>query len=71
MLIMAPSTFLVLDTTEVLDTAGGQTTMSNPYHKPSPADAVWTYQGSNAQSRVDFYEKDGCKMDHYHYVQVG
>ena len=39
--------------------------MSNPDHKSNPADAGWTYQGSNAQSRVDFYEKDGCKMDYY------
>ncbi|CAL5229430.1 g12752 [Coccomyxa viridis] len=39
--------------------------MSNPHHKANPADAGWTYQGSNAQSRVDFYEKDGCKMDYY------
>ena len=39
--------------------------MSNSYHKANPADAGWTYEGSNAQSRVDFYEKDGCKMDYY------
>ena len=25
----------------------------------------WTYQGSNAQSRVDFWHKDGVKLDYY------
>ena len=25
----------------------------------------WTYQGSNAQSRVDYWQKDGVKLDYY------
>lgn len=37
-----------------------------PKHSANPADHGWTYQGSNAQSRVDFYQNDqGVKMDYY------
>jgi len=39
--------------------------MSYPRHNVHPVNAGWTYKGSNAQSRVDFYEKDGCRMDYY------
>ncbi|GMH34316.1 hypothetical protein BSKO_02150 [Bryopsis sp. KO-2023] len=34
-------------------------------HNANPQDYGWTYQGSNQQSRVDFYERDGVKMDYY------
>lgn len=43
----------------------GQPRMSNPYHSTNPANAGWTYQGHNAQSRVEYYAKDGVKMDYY------
>ena len=36
--------------------------MSYPRHNVHPVNAGWTYKGSNAQSSVDFYEKDGCRM---------
>jgi hypothetical protein len=36
------------------------------YHKTNPSDHGWTYQGSNNQSRVDFYQRDGVKMDYYY-----
>lgn len=34
-------------------------------HKANPVQYGWTYQGSNEQSRVEFYERDGVKMDYY------
>ncbi|CAK0787217.1 hypothetical protein CVIRNUC_010433 [Coccomyxa viridis] len=39
--------------------------MSYPSHDVNPANAGWTYQGGNAQSRVEYWAKDGCKMDYY------
>ena len=39
--------------------------MSYPSHNVNPANAGWTYQGGNAQSRVEYWAKDGCKMDYY------
>jgi hypothetical protein len=30
-----------------------------------PTQHGWTYQGGNEQSRVEFYERDGVKMDYY------
>ena len=39
--------------------------MSYPSHNGIPANAGWTYQGGNAQSRVEYWAKDGCKMDYY------
>eukprot|EP00884_Botryococcus_braunii_P019372 jgi/Botrbrau1/6118/Bobra.331_2s0013.1 len=36
------------------------------HHKANPSDYGWTYQGSNEQSRVDFYQRDGVKMDYYY-----
>jgi hypothetical protein len=35
-------------------------------HKTNPQEHGWQYQGSNEQSRVDFYAKDGVKMDYYY-----
>jgi len=35
------------------------------HHHTNPQQYGWTYQGSNAQSRVEFYERDGVKMDYY------
>ncbi|KAJ3110938.1 hypothetical protein HDU96_006134 [Phlyctochytrium bullatum] len=35
------------------------------HHQSNPRDHGWTYQGSNQQSRVDFYQRDGVKMDYY------
>jgi len=34
-------------------------------HQTNPTQYGWTYQGSNEQSRVEFYQKDGVKMDYY------
>ncbi|EPZ34257.1 hypothetical protein ROZALSC1DRAFT_30458 [Rozella allomycis CSF55] len=34
-------------------------------HKSNPSDYGWNYQGSNQQSRVEFYERSGVKMDYY------
>ena len=40
--------------------------MSGPKHNVNPADHGWTYQGSNAQSRVEYWQNDqGAKMDYY------
>lgn len=35
-------------------------------HNANPAQYGWTYQGSNQASKVEFYEKDGVKMDYYY-----
>jgi hypothetical protein len=35
-------------------------------HNPNPAQYGWNYQGSNQASKVEFYEKDGVKMDYYY-----
>ena len=35
------------------------------YHGNDPSNSGWTHTGSNANSRVDFYEKDGTHMDYY------
>jgi hypothetical protein len=34
-------------------------------HKANPTQYGWSFQGSNEQSRVEFYERDGVKMDYY------
>lgn len=34
-------------------------------HNSNPQDYGWQPQGSNEQSRVEFYAKDGVKMDYY------
>jgi hypothetical protein len=34
--------------------------------KPNPQDYGWQYQGRNEQSRVEFYQRDGVKMDYYY-----
>ncbi|KAJ3326078.1 hypothetical protein HDU76_013031 [Blyttiomyces sp. JEL0837] len=39
--------------------------MSNRYHSTNPSDHGWQYQGSNQQSRVEFYQKGETKMDYY------
>ncbi len=40
--------------------------MSGPKHNVNPAEYGWTYQGSNAQSRVEYWQNDqGAKMDYY------
>ncbi|BDA50686.1 hypothetical protein COCOBI_16-3620 [Coccomyxa sp. Obi] len=40
--------------------------MSGAKHNVNPADYGWTYQGSNAQSRVEYWQNDqGAKMDYY------
>lgn len=35
-------------------------------HTTNPQELGWAYQGTNEQSRVSFYEKDGVKMDYYY-----
>ena len=45
--------------------AGISVIMSYFTHNAKPADSGWTYKGSNAQSRVEYWAKDGCKMDYY------
>lgn len=35
------------------------------FHGQDPAGNGWTHTGSNANSRVDFYEKGGTRMDYY------
>jgi hypothetical protein len=35
-------------------------------HNSNPAQYGWNYQGSNQASKVEFYEKDGVKMDYYY-----
>jgi hypothetical protein len=35
------------------------------HHKTNPVDHGWTYKGGNSQSRVEFYERNGVKMDYY------
>lgn len=40
--------------------------MSGAKHNVNPADYGWTYLGSNAQSRVEYWVNDqGAKMDYY------
>lgn len=34
-------------------------------HKANPLQEGWTYQGSNEQSRVEFYKRGRVKMDYY------
>jgi hypothetical protein len=45
------------------------------HHSTNPQDHGWTYQGSNQQSRVDFYSKNvggaNVKMDYYPSKHLG
>ncbi|KAK9865675.1 hypothetical protein WJX84_001868 [Apatococcus fuscideae] len=36
------------------------------HRRNQPAEKGWNYQGTNDQSRVDYWEKDGCKLDYYY-----
>eukprot|EP00276_Gloeochaete_wittrockiana_P005045 CAMPEP_0184652934 /NCGR_PEP_ID=MMETSP0308-20130426/10646_1 /TAXON_ID=38269 /ORGANISM="Gloeochaete witrockiana, Strain SAG 46.84" /LENGTH=88 /DNA_ID=CAMNT_0027088103 /DNA_START=166 /DNA_END=432 /DNA_ORIENTATION=+ len=37
----------------------------NQHHQAKPTDYGWTPQGSNSQSRVEYYQKGDTKMDYY------
>lgn len=34
-------------------------------HKTNPQDYGWSFKGSNERSKVEYYERDGVKMDYY------
>jgi hypothetical protein len=35
------------------------------HHSTNPADYGWQFQGSNAQSRVEYWAKDNTRMDYF------
>jgi len=34
-------------------------------HRVEPTDYGWTYQGCNEGAKVEYYQRDGVKMDYY------